>query len=633
MLQAPIIIDQLSAFVENQKGDSTNVTFSFYDNAEGNRSYAAYRLIDAEGSSSTFGKILETKWVTINKDSNPYTITIPIINSYASNSFQIQIMTFLPGTVSIDKKENFELEAALAQVTSDQKTEWSSIVTRNRLEQTPLCNLIVNNEFFPSPNVWLHGQIQYLNEKDRVSYYSIALNGQKLLNNAVPTNNEFSYLFKDNFLQPGEYTITVEYCTKFGYKSTQETKVNVKTTESKKIIEKANTSSGSDIVAPEINNLEYFPYGTGSYGFSVSSQYQKSYTYWINFIDESKNIIQTNEITDSIIYLEIPEKTNIVRFSWVPQDGPEDHNPIYYIYHDYIQNVNCYISKDNCYQILLKFDIQTENNNLFNGLVQIERLDEAKNEIIYMQQSFEQNHVMVIDYNATLNKHIQYRIIVQDSEGYSNSRIINIKTPQASEQDIILMDGNQALHIIYDSEINSLKYNTQDSIINTLGGQYPYIRRNGSTYYKTFNISGLISYHSEMDEFNESIETSLTTAPTIGKIPISTFEYSSMLKDIQNTQDSEINLERIFRERVIQFLHNDRVKLFKSPTEGNMLIKLTNISLSPKKELGRMIYSFSAQATEIAEATEENLKKYQINREITQELFDKEAHLWIQQEV
>ena len=534
MLQAPIIINQLSAFVKTQEGDNTNITLSFYDNAEGTRTHVAYRLIDAEGSSYTFGKILETKWTIIDKTSNPHTISIPIINSYASSSFQIQIMTFSPGTVSINKKENFELEAALAQVISDQKTEWSSIVTRNRLEQTPSCNLIVNDELFPSPNVWLHGQILYLNGKDRVSYYSIALNGQKLLNNAVPANNEFSYLFKDNFLQSGEYTITVEYCTKLGYKSTQNTTVNVKATQ---------------------------------------------------------------------------------------------------IQQGYIQNVNCYISKDNCYQILLKFDLQTKANNIFNGLVQIERLDEVKNEIIYLQQSFEQNHVMAIDYNATLNKHIQYRIIVQDSAGYSNSRIINIKTPQASEQDIILMDGNQALHITYDSEINNLKYNTQDSIINTLGGQYPYIRRNGSTYYKTFNISGLISYHSEMEEFNEAIDTSLTTAPTIGKMPISTFEYSSMLKDIQDTQDSEINLERIFRERVIQFLYNDRVKLFKSPTEGNMLIKLTNISLSPKKELGRMIYSFSAQATEIAEATEENLKKYQINREITQELFDKEAHLWIQQEV
>ena len=41
----------------------------------------------------------------------------------------------------------------------------------------------------------------------------------------------------------------------------------------------------------------------------------------------------------------------------------------------------------------------------------------------------------------------------------------------------------------------------------------------------------------------------------------------------------DYNLERDFREAVMNFLYEDTVKLFKSASEGNMLVKLTDIFL------------------------------------------------------
>lgn len=213
----------------------------------------------------------------------------------------------------------------------------------------------------------------------------------------------------------------------------------------------------------------------------------------------------------------------------------------------------------------------------------------------------------------------------------------NINTPTIMSNDIILMDASNILHVTYNPDINGIKYNTQDSIVTTLGSQYPYIRRNGHNYYRTFNIGGLISYNSENSEIAELIPTTSTNiSPTIGGMMISTFQYSPMIKDMWNyefdyinsNRDREILLERVFRERAINFLCNDKVKLFKSATEGSMLIKLTNVSLTPNQQLGRMIYSFSATATEMAEATEENLKKYGIARELTDEIIAAEAPLW-----
>jgi len=54
--------------------------------------------------------------------------------------------------------------------------------------------------------------------------------------------------------------------------------------------------------------------------------------------------------------------------------------------------------------------------------------------------------------------------------------------------------------------------------------------------------------------------------------------------------------ERDFRQKVIKFLYENKVKLYKSTTEGNMLVKLMNISFTPNNTLSRHIYSFTCTA-------------------------------------
>ena len=40
-------------------------------------------------------------------------------------------------------------------------------------------------------------------------------------------------------------------------------------------------------------------------------------------------------------------------------------------------------------------------------------------------------------------------------------------------------------------------------------------------------------------------------------------------------------IERIFREKVEEFLNDGEPKLFKSPSEGNIIVSLMNVSLTP----------------------------------------------------
>ena len=76
--------------------------------------------------------------------------------------------------------------------------------------------------------------------------------------------------------------------------------------------------------------------------------------------------------------------------------------------------------------------------------------------------------------------------------------------------------------------------------------------------------------------------------------------------------DYDYTYEREFRKAVEEFLYNGKVKLFKSLQEGNILVKVMNVTLTPKQELGRLIYSFSATLVEVDEPTIPNLNKYGI---------------------
>ena len=60
------------------------------------------------------------------------------------------------------------------------------------------------------------------------------------------------------------------------------------------------------------------------------------------------------------------------------------------------------------------------------------------------------------------------------------------------------------------------------------------------------------------------------------------------------------------------FLQSKKPLLYKSATEGNILIRLTNVNYSPNQQLSRLVFSFNGTGTEIGEATVENLNKYKI---------------------
>lgn len=162
-------------------------------------------------------------------------------------------------------------------------------------------------------------------------------------------------------------------------------------------------------------------------------------------------------------------------------------------------------------------------------------------------------------------------------------------------------DGSQ-LKIKYNPNISSFKNTILETKIDTIGGNFPFIFRNKKVKYKEMNISGLLSYLSDEDKlfYRKTFFDIHEKFYPIGR-------YGDPLYTPNGTQT--FYDEREFKLKVLEWLNNGEVKVLKTPTEGNYLIRLMNVSLTPEKTTGRLLHSFQATAYEIEEYNPFNLLK------------------------
>ena len=295
-----------------------------------------------------------------------------------------------------------------------------------------------------------------------------------------------------------------------------------------------------------------------------------------------------------------------------------------------------------------KIKINVTSDSKFIGNLNIRRTSSKYNysdwEDIHTTQyigSLSENDFNYIWNDRTIESGVWYKYGVQkiDSNG-NRQNLIQIDAPvMCIFQHMFLTGRNKQLSIMFNPTINNFKYNVTDTQQTTLGAKHPYIVRNSENYYRSFSIGGLIStyldtsnwydphfyqktagsfeqkdFHTNEDELGEFItkndlynnKKELTWGNNVEQY------YNNY--NIQNniTQQNDYIYERQFREKVYDFLYEDNVKLFRSTTEGNILVKLTDISFQPNETLGRRIYSFTATATEIDEANINNYNKYNI---------------------
>lgn len=198
----------------------------------------------------------------------------------------------------------------------------------------------------------------------------------------------------------------------------------------------------------------------------------------------------------------------------------------------------------------------------------------------------------------------QYSYNIESQRKMSNSII-------AEFEDMFLSDGNRQLKIKYNPKVSSFKDTILEQKMDTIGGKYPFFFRNNQVRYKEIPISGLISYWMDDNQL-------FMTNEEIGLIDIEVYrELTPSISDIfdnvkiRTTQLIDYNYaaERKFKLEVLNWLTNGEPKLFRSPAEGNYIVRLMNTSLSPDDTLGRMLHTFSSTGYEIMDNTIENLQK------------------------
>ena len=206
---------------------------------------------------------------------------------------------------------------------------------------------------------------------------------------------------------------------------------------------------------------------------------------------------------------------------------------------------------------------------------------------------------------------ITYRYSIQayNAESVYSNRLLS-KDVVIDFEDCFLYDGEKQLKIRFNPKISSFKRTLLESKVDTLGGKHPFIFRNGRVDYKEFPISGLISLISDPNEFFVKGVQCADLGPRSG-------QGANREEDILKVSNSKTDLtaenyyqERQFKMAALEWLSDGKPKLFRSAAEGNYIVRLMNVSLSPVDALGRMLHNFQCTAYEIADCTFANLEKY-----------------------
>jgi hypothetical protein len=201
------------------------------------------------------------------------------------------------------------------------------------------------------------------------------------------------------------------------------------------------------------------------------------------------------------------------------------------------------------------------------------------------------------DYTVQQGVEYQYAIQMYNAHNLYSTKIYNVnnieerakKRIYVDFEDAFLSDADRQLKIRFNPKVASFKNTILESKLDTIGGRYPFIFRNGNVHYKEFSISGLISMLSDPNEkFLKGIQSTNDFPSRIG---------TPSMDNPPTTLDTMVTANNMYRERtfkmeVLEWLNNGKPKIFRSSAEGNFVVRLMNVSLTPNDTVGRMLHTF-----------------------------------------
>jgi len=252
---------------------------------------------------------------------------------------------------------------------------------------------------------------------------------------------------------------------------------------------------------------------------------------------------------------------------------------------------------------------RSRSHGKFTGKIIIRRATAqdnfAKWEDMYISTFDHAPYIDFVWYDYTIESGVFYLYGIQavDARG-ARAPMDMFKEPiMINFEHMFLTCKDKQLKLKFNPNISSFKRTISETKVDTIGSKYPYVKRNGYMSYVQFPIGGMIS--SAMDE-----DGLFLTKEEAYKDYVDNYNQYNIENYVSDYQD--MVWEKFFRDKVKDFLEADDVKLFRSPTEGNILIKLMDVNYQPNQTLGRRLWSFSATAYEIDECNLDNYEKYNI---------------------
>lgn len=298
-----------------------------------------------------------------------------------------------------------------------------------------------------------------------------------------------------------------------------------------------------------------------------------------------------------------------------------------------------------------KLHIESTSGNNYENII-IYRTSNRSNFEEYEQIAIINYNLSSDFYDSSIESGVWYKYAIQLYAGNNQYSLIAEQTNPILVlfEDVYLNSQNKELRLRFNSRVSSYKRVVTESKTETLGGRYPFVRKNSATNYKQFSINGLISFYTDLVEqppIGHTADHSQIISPSMnGQTGSTSIENNSSMTNNNegdkhifitdrelyggNPNDetgpdilyNEYNLnhnitpnydyikEREFREKVLDFLCQGKVILLRTLTEGNVLVRLMDVNVTPNQSLYNYICEFTATAVEIGECTPENYYKY-----------------------
>lgn len=179
------------------------------------------------------------------------------------------------------------------------------------------------------------------------------------------------------------------------------------------------------------------------------------------------------------------------------------------------------------------------------------------------------------------------KFFISSAGVFSKQTIIPKSTIEINYEFSYLCDTKYTLPLKYNGLISTFKRTIQEQKQDTIGGDYPFIFRNGDCRYAEMSFGVLLSSDlgplNNLDRMNASLARESTDSST------------------SNNENAaqKYKKEKEYRDEVYTWLTNGKPKIFKSPTEGIFIVQLMNVTMTPKKELGNLLYEITGTMYEV----------------------------------